>query len=156
MEVIKMENIKKIESTIEKYKKSQVKGRTKFCPRKGVYKIMSIYKGICLGSPALMAKVLWKKNLKGDYSEIIFDMQLETFYCYPNTILKTFDYKIMKGREIRIIDTLFIPGLTLFYFEWELLPLKDGNQLTIEDPLITDFENKEDLDFPDIKSLYNY
>ena len=104
---------------LEVYQTNQVDGRTEFCPRKGMYKILSVYQGTCLNKPATMATVYWKLQRHDSYSPHIFTIQLESF----KTKLQPLNTENIIGREIEILDARWFPRL-VFALNWNLLPLE--------------------------------
>lgn len=99
------------------YQSNKVVGRSEFCPRKGTYKIISIYQGICLKKPATMAKAFWKLDSKDNYTDHVFTIQLESF----KTTLQPLNTENIVGREIGVARAEWFPSL-LFAITWELLP----------------------------------
>jgi len=110
-----MQNLDKIS---EIYQSTKVVGRSEFCPRKGTYRIHSVYEGICLNKPATMAKANWKLNADDSYSDTVFTVQLQSL----KTDLKPLNTENLFQREILIKSAEWFSNLPLFAISWELLP----------------------------------
>lgn len=112
------------DNILEVYQANKVDGRSEFCPRKGTYKIISVYQGTCLNKPATMATTLWKLNTDDTYTDSIFTVQLESF----KSGLQPLNTDAIVGREIEVVDAKWFPKL-VFALNWKLLP---SQKVTIE------------------------
>lgn len=109
------------DNILEIYQAAKVEGRSQFCPRKGTYRIHSVYEGICLNKPATMAQANWKLNEEDIYSTELFTVQLQSL----KTDLKPLNTENLFQREILIKNAEWFPMLPLFAINWELLPKKE-------------------------------
>lgn len=107
------------DNILEIYQANKVDGRSEFCPRKGTYKIISVYQGFCLNKPASMAKAFWKLDSKDNYTNQVFTIQLESF----KITLQPLNTENIVGREIEVVDARWFPRL-VFALNWNLLPVE--------------------------------
>ncbi len=131
------------------YQANKVEGRSEFCPRKGTYKIISVYQGNCLNKPATMATAYWKLETDDAYTSQVFTIQLESF----KTTLQPLNTENIIGREIEITKATWFPKL-VFAISWELLPL---GKISIEE--VNKFLNENSLnvnldDFDELPSVF--
>jgi hypothetical protein len=106
------------------YEANKVVGRSEKCPRKGVFKILSISNGHCFSKPAQMAIVQWKIDLKSTYSTETFEIQIESFKNHPDTDGKLLNDQEIIARELHVIDASTNPVDRQFILKWEVLPIK--------------------------------
>ena len=132
--------------TIAEYKAAKVQGRSDLDPRKGVYKILSIYNGTCFNKPAQIATVNWKNALNESYSNAIFHLQLETFKIGLNPL----NTSVIVSREIQVISANWYPEAPLFAVGWSILPLINPsidqvNELVGKNKFKIKFTEQDDL-----------
>ncbi|WP_231424946.1 hypothetical protein [Pedobacter sp. Leaf250] len=108
-----------INTILAQYEAAKVPGRTDLDPRKGFYRILSVYEGTCHSKPAQMATANWKAFVDDNYTETIFHVQLETFRIGCNT----FDSNIITLREIEVKYAAWYPDFGHFSIGWKLIPL---------------------------------
>ncbi|WP_113661517.1 hypothetical protein [Pedobacter nanyangensis] len=75
-----------------------------FCPRPGIYKVISTYKGQCYEKPAMMAKCHWRTTFADEYNTaFIRSIQLESFKINATEEqLKLLNSQELEGREIDV------------------------------------------------------
>jgi hypothetical protein len=108
---------------LSQYQSSKVEGRSEWCPRTGVYRILSLYKGTCLNKPAIMARVNWKSSQMDDYSEMVFEIQVESLLkccdCFNKAAFTT--GKII-GHEVLVLNATYSSQKD-FHIDWEMIPV---------------------------------
>jgi len=133
------------------YEANKVQGRSHLDPRKGFYKIVSVYQGICFTKPATLATVKWKQAETDVYFDTTLVLQLETL----KTGLNPLDTTNIIGREIKITSAIWHPMVPLFCVKWELLEeksyvktlrdlLASGATFSLDDFESDDVENWEE------------
>lgn len=147
-----MEDVRK---QLEQYEANKVQYRTQFCPRKGYFRIVSVYTGFCLGKPALMAKINWKLQQLDDYSSQTFEIQLESFKSNSSKEqLEIFKSSDLIGKEIRVSHILCYNKPHTFLLTWEFLSsptvsLSELNKLLKNNPGSVNLGANDDFHIPD-------
>jgi hypothetical protein len=126
---------------LAQYEASMVEGRSEWCPRTGVYRILSLYKGTCLNKPAIMARASWKPTSADDYSDIVFKIQVESF-IKKCTCLEKFAFTTGKiiGHEVLVVSATYNCE-KVFAIEWEIIPVNLSDEEMIDlinEPLTVD------------------
>lgn len=137
------------------YDACKITGRSPFCPRRGVYKILSTHRGFCLGKPALMAMTNWKLEPKDIYPNLVFEIQLESFRSNPDIQRQILIPEKLVGREIQIREADYYPSIPKFVINWILLPKKEDStsadiQKAFRDNINQiDLKSFDDLEIPE-------
>jgi hypothetical protein len=121
--VLKDKNMLQNNEISAQYEASMVEGRSEWCPRTGVYRILSLYKGTCLNKPAIMARANWKPFQIDDYSEVVFEIQVESLLkrcdCFDKAAFTT--GKII-GHEVLVLSATY-NNQKAFDINWEIIPV---------------------------------
>lgn len=121
-DLLNKKEMKNKSEILSQYEASMVEGRSEWCPRTGVYRILSLYKGTCLNKPAIMARANWKPTCTDDYSEVIFEIQVESLMkkcdCFNHAAFTT--GKII-GHEVSVFSATY--SEKVFDIDWEMIPV---------------------------------
>jgi hypothetical protein len=118
---------------LAQYEAAQVEGRSKWCPRKGVYKVVSLYGGFCLGKAALMATVQWKAKVQDAYSDVTFEIQLESFKLNLDSNHNFLNVDQIVGKELKVETAFTSPENKSLKLRWSLIKTVDDlNKLITE------------------------
>ena len=116
--------MQKSDEALAIYIANKVPGRSDLCPRIGFYKIVSIYQNFCFGKISTMAKAHWKFRKSDVYSNLIVDVQIQSFKKGNNPLIT--DNII--DCEIEVIEAVWDSNIPSFELSWQL---HQANQLTL-------------------------
>lgn len=140
------------------YSAHQTKGRSKFCPRLGTYKVTSAFIGTWMNKPALMVLANWKQpNSNLDYDEsFIVEMQVESLknYCTAEQ-LNLINESDLVGMELSVYLSYWSAKEQTFQVEWIIISRKK-NLAELKKIMMISNETLPDEDFGEIDYDLNY
>ena len=137
------------------YEAQKVEGRSNECPRKGFYKILEVRPGFWLRKPSLMALVHWKLNIDDNYTDAIFEIQLESFNLRSNGQINALHKNgTLVGIEIQVHKAIYYQENKSFIIAFNILPvikrvvtLAELNAMISSGELVPNLDEEFDYDF---------
>jgi hypothetical protein len=131
------------------YKAMKVQGRSKFCPRLGTYKIISISRGTCLGKSALMAIAHWRPPNISDY-ELSYQLEVQLQSLFNDASaeqVKVLNSDDLLQMEIQINFAYYNEATRVFELDWKFVEQEKETLEQLKERMKNSLEKLPDDDF---------